>query len=401
MFNGARWRKEFPALTGNLVYLDSAATTLKPRAVIAAEKKFLETSGASVHRGLYPLAEKATAAYEATRVKIANFIGCRDAQEVVFTRNATEALNVLAHGIVSTLQKGDVVAVSELEHHSNFVPWQQAAQKQGKTFAVLPINEGGVIDTSKITKHTAVLAISALSNVFGTEQPIAKIIRAARAKNPNVIIVLDVAQAIAHFPIDVSVVRVDAVVFSMHKLYGPTGVGILWARRALLEKIPPFEFGGEMVGQVSVQKTTFAPLPTKFEAGTPNVAGVIASGAAIDFVKKVGYRTITHHTKKLTHYALEQLRSTFGSAVQILGTQDPNQRHGLIAFTFRDYHPHDVAQILGDHGVCIRAGHHCAQPLHTRLGLAASCRLSLSIYNSTEDIDRFISALKEVDKVLA
>lgn len=396
----SKWRKEFPALRRGVVYLDSAATTLKPKSVIAAEQKFLENSGVSVHRGLYPLAEEATAAYEATRSAVAAFIGCRDPREVIFTRNATEALNVLASGIVRTLKPNDAVAVSELEHHSNFVPWQQAAQQHSNTFAVLPIDEQGTVDLKTINKRTAVLSISALSNVFGTEQPIAKIIRQVRAKNSKMIIVLDVAQAIAHIPIDVAKLNVDAVVFSMHKLYGPTGVGVLWARRDLLEKIPPFEFGGEMVDRVAPAKTTFAALPAKFEAGTPNVAGVIASGAAIAFVQKVGYSAIAHHTTTLTRYAIEQLAMHFGAAVQIIGALNPGTRHGVLAFTYRNYHPHDIAQILGNHGVCIRAGHHCAQPLHDRLGISASCRISLGIYNTKEDIDRFIAALKNVDQVL-
>jgi cysteine desulfurase/selenocysteine lyase len=384
-----------------LAYLDSAVSTHKPKQVLDKLRTFYETSYANVHRGVYTLSERATAEYEGARQKLAQLINAPSPREVVFVRGATEGLNLVAYawGLVN-LKPGDVVVVTELEHHSNFVPWQYMAQRTGATFRMINLDESGELDLSELDAITRdgnvkVVANNLVSNALGTINPVEKL--AAWAHEQGAIMVVDAAQAVPHRRIDVDKLGCDFLAFSSHKLCGPTGVGVLWGRAELLERMSPFNFGGEMIRKVTVGETTWNELPYKFEAGTPPIGEAVGMGAAIDYLTEIGIEAIEEHEHALADYALERLADVPG--VHVFGP--PAQRRaGIVSFDVEGVHPHDVAQILDWEGVAIRAGHHCCQPLMARLGVAATNRASFYLYTIPEEIDRLVAGLHKVKETL-
>ncbi len=395
----------------DLVYLDSTATALKPRVVIEKLREYYEKYPANVFRGLYPMSAKATEEYEKTRQVVADFIGAKN-EEVIFTRNTTEGLNLVAYTLFDEMIGiDDEVVVTMMEHHSNFVPWQQLAEKHGAVFKVIDVtnegylevvNEKGEVDYDKlsnyVTKRTKVLAFTMISNVLGVINPTKKLVKAAKAINPDVIVVVDGAQGVPHSRVNVSDLGADFLAFSSHKMLGPTGVGVLWGKKELLEKLPPFLYGGEMIHEVAVDETVFSDLPHKYEAGTPSIGEVIGLQAAIEYLEKVGLENIASHERQLALYAIKRLQSEFGDEFKLVG---PDQnRAGIVAFNLGKYHPHDVADILGRQGIAVRAGHHCAQPLHCRLDINASVRASFYLYNTKDDVEALIRGLKKVKETL-
>ncbi|MDD9953917.1 MAG: SufS family cysteine desulfurase [Candidatus Woesearchaeota archaeon] len=375
-----------------LVYLDSAASAQKPAVVLEGEKAFYEQHYANVHRGVHTLAEEATEKYEEAREKVGKLLNA-SSEEVIFTSGTTSAINVVANGLELD---GDIV-VSMLEHHSNFVPWQQLAKEHGKKFKVIPLTPDFHLDTEKarelIDVNTAVVAINHVSNVLGTINPIKEL--ADIAHEHNAILVVDGAQAVAHEKVDVKALDVDFYAISGHKMYGPSGIGALYGRKELLTKLQPSIFGGEMVREVKIEDTTWNDAPWKFEAGTPNIAGAVAMGFAADFLRE-NYEQITKTDAELVPYMLERIAEV--EDVTLIGVAD-EKRGTCFAFTFADVHPHDVSSVLDEHGIAVRAGHHCTQPLHCALGLDATTRASFGIYNTKEDVDAFIAALKKVKEV--
>ena len=402
-------RNEFPIFKNqpSVVYLDSTATTLKPQQVLDAEDSYYKNYTANVFRGIYRLSEEATEAYENARAIIAKFIGASDPATVVFTRNSTESLNLLAYTIAEKYFTGKSrVVVSIAEHHANFVPWQQLIERMGGTFAVTGIDDKtgksvledpAVID-KVVTKNTAVVAFFMASNVLGSVNDVARITKLVKEKNPKALVIVDAAQAITSLPITVDKWGIDALVFSGHKMYGPTGTGVVWAKRELLEALPPFLYGGEMIETVAIEKTTFAPLPNKFEAGTPHIAGAIGLGAAVQYITSYGVSAIHQHITEITQYALDALAPF--SHIHVIGPKKAKDRVGLIAFTHDQIHPHDLSALLAQREVCIRAGHHCAMPLHTYLNIPASARASFSIYTNKADIDALVAGIRHAEKVL-
>jgi cysteine desulfurase/selenocysteine lyase len=397
-----RIKADFPILDQvieghRLVYLDNAATTQKPRAVINALIEYYRKTNANIHRGLHHLAEKATEAYEQTREHVARFIGGVDPHEIIFTRGTTESINLVAYTWGETnIKEGDEIVITEMEHHANLVPWVILAQKKKAVLKRIPITLCGHLDLSNIdtiiTPRTKLLALTHMSNVLGTINPVAEL--AALAKKHGAVVLADGAQAVPHLPVDVTALGVDFYAFSAHKMLGPTGVGVLWGRRELLEAMPPFNMGGEMIREVRFDRVTWADLPHKFEGGTPNIADVIAFDAALTYLEEIGMENVRRHEMELTQYAIEQLSQLDG--IEIQGPLEYTQRGGAISFTDREIHPHDISQFLDSKGIAIRAGHHCAQPLMRVLGKVATARASLYIYNDRADIDALVAALKDM-----
>ncbi|HWR82370.1 MAG TPA: cysteine desulfurase [Candidatus Deferrimicrobium sp.] len=385
-----------------LIYLDSAATTQKPRVVIDALVEYYETTNANIHRGLHYLAEKATEAYEQTREHVARFIGGVDSHEIIFTRSTTEAINLVAYtwGEVN-IGEGDEIVITEMEHHANLVPWVILAQKKKATLKRIPITLCGHLDLSDvdgiITSKTKLVALTHMSNVLGTINPVAELVAAARRR--GAVVLVDGAQAAPHMPVDLRALGVDFYAFSAHKMLGPTGVGVLYGRRQLLEAMPPFNMGGEMIREVRYDRITWAELPHKFEAGTPNIADVVAFDAALTYLEELGMDNIRRHESALVRYAIERLSELDG--IEIQGPTDYSQRGGAISFTDAEVHPHDISTFLNSRGIAIRAGHHCAQPLMRTLGKIATARASLYIYNDRSDVDALIGALKEMRRYFA
>lgn len=401
-------RRDFPlfkrTINGKkIVYLDSAATSLKPQSVITAMMRYYTHYSANIYRGIYTLSEEATTAYEQTRNKVAGFIHAPNSDEIVFTRNTTESLNLIAAGIGKTFQKGDEVVCTIMEHHSNFVPWQQRAMRKDIVFRVWGLDKSMRLDLDDleklITRRTKVLAITAVSNVLGTINPIKNIVAKVKRINPKCIVVVDAAQAVPHMPVDVQEWGTDAVAFSSHKMLGPTGVGILWAHMELLEQLSPYQYGGEMIAEVHVDTTLFKKPPHKFEAGTPHIAGVIGLGGAIDYLQTFGMDTVRKHEEEICTYAIQALRTL--DYVHILGPKQTKDRGGVIAFTIKGVHAHDIAQILDQDNICIRAGHHCAMPLHEYLKLSATARASFYMYTTKEDIDALVAGIEKVNHVFS
>jgi len=385
-----------------LVYLDSAATSQKPRQVIDALVRYYEEYNANVHRGIYAIAEEATARYEEARGKVAAFIGARRPEEVIFTRSTTEALNLVAYAWgLHHLREGDEILLTEMEHHSNLVPWQIVAAMRGATLRFLPFDEEGflVLDDLErvLTERTKVVAISHQSNVLGTINPVAEI--AERAHAVGAVVVVDGAQSVPHMPVDVQELGCDFLAFSGHKMCGPTGIGALYGRYELLEAMPPFHGGGEMIQLVHLHTSTYKDPPWKFEAGTPNIADAIAWGVAVDYLSGIGMEAIRAHEKELVRYALNRLQEM--GEVKVYGPRDVERRGSAIAFNVAEVHPHDVAQVLDQEGICIRAGHHCTQPLHRRLGVAATARASFYLYNTEEDVDKLVAGLRRVRELFS
>jgi cysteine desulfurase / selenocysteine lyase len=400
----ARIRDDFPILKrmihgSPLVYLDSAATTQKPDSVINTITEYYHQTNANVHRGLYALAAQATDKYEGARAKVAAFIGAGAAEEIIFTRNTTESINLLAQAWgLKNLKAGDEILVSEMEHHSNLVPWFMTAKRTGAVIRHLPILNDGTLDLGRwnelFTDRTRIVSLTHVSNVLGTINPIAEI--AERVHRRGVLLSVDDAQGAPHMPVKVGALGADFVAFSAHKMLGPTGVGVLWGRRELLESMDPFLGGGDMIRTVTMDGATWNDLPWKFEAGTPNIADVIAFGAAIDYLEAIGMEQVRRHEVELTEYALDKMTAL--GELQIHGPLDPEKRAGVISFNHRDIHPHDLSTYLDRKGVAIRAGHHCAQPLMERLGQVATARASFYIYNNHADIDALIEALESAGR---
>ncbi|SHK13357.1 cysteine desulfurase / selenocysteine lyase [Nocardiopsis flavescens] len=403
-------RKDFPILARTvrdgrpLVYLDSGATSQKPRQVLDAEREFYESHNAAVHRGAHQLAEEATDAYEAARETIARFIG-GDPGEVVFTKNATEAINLVAYamGNAATADEGlrrfrvgpgDEIVVTEMEHHANLVPWQELCRRTGATLRWFPVTEQGRLDLSDlddlVNERTRVVAFAHQSNVLGTVNPVADI--AARAREVGALTVLDACQSVPHMPVDAAALGVDFLAFSGHKMLGPNGIGVLWGRRELLEAMPPFITGGSMIGVVHMEYSTWAEPPQRFEAGVPMAPQAVALAAACDYLSAVGMDRIAAHEHTLVEYALKALADVEG--LRLIGPAEAVDRGGAVSFEVEGIHPHDLGQVLDDRGVEVRVGHHCAWPLHRRLGVLASTRASFYLYNTTEDVDALVAAVR-------
>ncbi len=403
-------REDFPILQQfvhgkPLVYLDSAATSQKPESVLRALDTYYRTTNANIHRGIYQLAEQATEQYENARKQVQKFINAKSWREIIFTRNATEALNLVAYSYGrANLRAGDEIVISVLEHHSNIVPWQLLAQEKNATLKHIPVDGQGQLALDDLenllTEKTKIVAVTMMSNVTGAITPLDKII--ARAHSVGAVVVVDAAQAAPHLPLDVRALDADFVAFSGHKMLGPF-IGVLYGKRALLEAMPPFLGGGDMIRQVHLQESTWNELPHKFEAGTPAIAEAIGMGAAIDYLNALGMENVRAHEMELTQYALDKLQEV--PTLRVIGPTASAQRGGLAAFemqaegTFPSIHPHDIAAILDRDAICIRAGHHCAQPLHDFYDLPATARASFYVYNTPDEIDQLVASLQNVRKM--
>jgi cysteine desulfurase / selenocysteine lyase len=386
-----------------LAYLDSAATSLKPRVVTDAVAGYLNNYSANVHRGIYEIGEEATAAYEAARQKIAAFIGAADAREIVMVRNATEAINLVAYAWGrKNINKADTIVTTEMEHHSNIIPWQLLTQEKDADLEFVSFDEDGRLnqDSYDVLLRTKpkLVTFTAVSNGIGTINPVVDMTR--RAHDAGALVLVDGAQAVPHQPVNVQELGCDFFVFSGHKSLGPPGSGALWARREILEAMPPFMGGGEMIREVHLRHTTFNDVPYKFEAGTPDVSAAIGLGAALDYLSGLGMEHVRAHERELVEYALEVLPERVKS-IRIHGTKSPSERAGVITFNLADAHPHDVATLLDREAIAIRAGHHCTMPLHQRLGEEASARASFYVYTGRDDIDRLAEALNKVERLFA
>lgn len=402
--NVSSLREDFPILQQTvhgkpLVYLDSAATSQKPESVIRALDTYYRTTNANIHRGIYVLAEQATEQYETARKKVQKFVNAKSWREIIWTRNATESLNLVAYSWGrANIHAGDEIVTSVLEHHSNIVPWQLLAQEKGATLKHIPLDGQGRLALDNldtlITEKTKLVAVTMMSNVTGAITPLDKII--ARAHAVGAVVVVDAAQGAPHLPIDVQALDVDFLAFSGHKMLGPF-VGVLYGKRAFLEAMPPFLGGGDMIRQVGLQSSTWNDLPYKFEAGTPAIAEAIGIGTAVDYLNTLGMENVRAHEKELTTYALDKLQEV--PALRVIGPTDVNERGGLAAFEMTGIHPHDIAAILDRDAICIRAGHHCAQPLHDHYNLPATARASFYVYNAPEEIDALVTSLQNVRKM--
>jgi len=402
-FDSERIRADFPILATRmrgrpLTYLDSAASAQKPRAVIDAMTDFYSAHYANIHRGVYQLSAEATRRFEEVRSGVARFIGAGDAREIVFVRNATEAINLVARTWgESELAAGDEIVLTTMEHHANIVPWQMLCQQTGARIRVVRMSDDGVLDLdhleSLLGPRTKLLAFTQVSNALGTINPVQSI--TAMARERGITTLVDGAQGVPHQPVDVAALGCDFYVFSGHKVFGPSGAGVLWGRLPLLEAMPPFLGGGDMIESVRFEGTTFAPVPQKFEAGTPDIASVIGLGAAVDYLEAIGMEKIAAYEQSLLVYATEKLAEIPG--LRLIGTA--KEKAAVLSFVLEDAHPHDVGTVLDGEGVAIRAGHHCAQPLMERLGVPATARASLAFYNTTEDVDRLVAALRKTQEL--
>ncbi|MBS7815432.1 cysteine desulfurase [Wohlfahrtiimonas chitiniclastica] len=393
-------RQAFPILSEKVhdkpvVFLDTGASAQKPTCVIETEKNVYEKYYANIHRGVYFFSQESTERYENVRKVVCNLIGSHDPREIIFTKGTTESINLVAHSLGGLLLKeGDQVMITEMEHHANIVPWQMICQLKGAHLLVVPVLDDGSLDMAfldaNLTERVKIVAVTQISNVLGTINDIATITQKAHAVGAKILV--DGAQGIVHEPLNVSQLDVDFYVFSAHKLYGPTGVGVVYGKKDLLNAMPPYQTGGDMIDEVTFEKTTFAPLPNKFEAGTPNIAGVIAFEAAIKFVQEIGFDYIAAHEKELLDYATAELSKI--PEVRIIGTA-PN-KVGVISFVVKGVHPHDIGTMLDHFGVAVRVGHHCAQPIMRRFGVPATARMSFGMYNTKEEVDQLIDGLKKI-----
>lgn len=394
-------KRDFPILKRSIVYLDNGATSQKPEEVINAISDYYRNHNANVHRGVHILAEEATDLFEKSRGVVADFIGAKQ-EEIIFVRNTTEAINLVAYTWGrKNVRKWDSIATTIMEHHSNFVPWQMLALEKRAEFTVWDITDSGTLDLDKIdevvSKNTKILAVTHVSNVLGTINDVAEITKRAKRINPEVLVLVDGAQAVPHMKVNMGEIGADFYAFSGHKMMGPMGIGVLFGKKEILENMPPFLFGGSMIREVGIAKTDFMETPTRFEAGTPDVASVVGLSAAINYLKKLGMDNVREHEKELTKYCLETLGKIEG--ITIYGPKDAEEKAGVISFNYKIVHAHDVAQILDSVGVCVRSGHHCAMPLHTRLGIGASARASMYIYNDKSDIDRLVEGLEKAKSI--
>jgi cysteine desulfurase/selenocysteine lyase len=384
-----------------LVYLDSAATSQKPKKMIDAMDYFYSHQNANIHRGIHVLAEEATAAYEQAREKISKFIGSPNSRQIVFTRNTTESINLVAYSWArKNLKNGDLIILSEMEHHSNLIPWQILAQEIGVRLEFIPVTSDGRLDLdvykALLGQKPRLVSFMHMSNVLGTINPAKEMIRLAHIS--GAIVLLDGAQSVPHFPVNVQDLAVDFLAFSGHKMCGPSGIGVLYGRRELLENMPPFMGGGDMIKRVQLRTFTANEIPYKFEAGTPAIAEVIGLGAAVDYLENIGMDNIALYENNLVKYAIERLTEVPGLTLHGLCAED---RGGVTSFSLEGIHPHDISQILDSNGIAIRAGHHCAMPLHERLNITASARASYYLYNTAQEVDKLIEALYQVKKIFA
>ena len=397
-------RKQFPILSRkvnghDLVYFDNGATTQKPDSVIAAESNYYQNENSNVHRGVHFLSGLATDKFEETRITIQNFINAKHSHEIIFTKGTTDSINIVASGYRSLLNKGDEIIISELEHHSNIVPWQMCCEQSGATLKVIPLLDNGILDMAEfgnlLSKNTKLVSISHISNTLGTINPIEKIIEKSKAVGAKVLI--DGAQAASHISINMQNLDVDFYCFSAHKLYGPTGVGVLYGKEDLLNELPAYQGGGEMIKEVSFKKTTYAGLPHKFEAGTPNIAGVVAFRAAINFITGLGINNIAKHEEELLKYATEEVLKIEG--LKIYGTA--KNKSAIISFNINELHPYDIGMIIDKMGIAIRTGHHCTQPIMDKFNIPGTARISLAVYNTKDEIDICIKAIKKAKIMLS
>ncbi|MBI5001752.1 cysteine desulfurase [Candidatus Woesearchaeota archaeon] len=411
MLNVEKIRKDFPILQRKvhgkpLVYLDSAASSQKPQQVIDAISHYYSTSHANIHRGIHQLGEEATTAYEEAHKHTAQFINAASWREIIFTKNTTESLNLLAYSLTKTFKKGDEIIVSRKEHHSNFVPWQQCAKQHGLVLKIVEITSDSAIDLEHLhtllTKKTKIVSVTHMSNVLGTVNDvkhIAALVHANKTEDGgHTLLSVDGAQSVPHMPVDVQDLDCDFLSFSSHKMLGPTGIGVLYGKRALLEKMPPFLFGGGMVGSVTEQETSFGDLPWKFEAGTPHIAGAVGFSAALTYLEKLGMENVWQQEQELAAYALAQLKKQKDVTVYAPAFAK-GKRGAVVSFTLGNIHAHDVISILDQEGIAVRAGHHCAQPLLDSMGVPATVRLSAYVYTTKEEIDALVAALDKVRKV--
>ena len=407
IFDPATIRREFPTLEQSvngrpLVYLDNAATSQKPRVVLDALRAYYENDNSNVHRGIHELSRRATVAYEESRAKVADWVGAAEPAEIIWTRGTTEAINLVstAWGL-DNVGEGDEILISVLEHHSNIIPWQLLARRTGAVIKYIELDEQGrwILDELPrlLTDRTKVVAISHVSNALGTVNPVKRV--AAAAHEVGALVLVDGAQGAVHMKVDVQELGVDCYAFSGHKMCGPTGIGALWARRDLLDSMEPYQGGGEMIHFVGRDESSWATVPHKFEAGTPNIAGAIGMGTAIDFLSGVGMDAIAKHEHALLGYALERMSAVDG--IRIYGPQSPDEHSALISFTLGDAHPHDISTILDSEGIAVRAGHHCAQLAMQHFGISATARASIYLYNTESDIDRLIEGLEQVRSIFA
>ena len=403
MFDVAKIRDDFPILSKTvygkpLVYLDNAATSQKPRQVIQALVDYYEGYNSNVHRGVHALSMEATQRYEEARQKIADFIGAGSSEAVIFVRNTTEAINLVAGTwAVANLKAGDEILTTEMEHHSNLVPWQKLAKDKGVVLRFVPVTDQGTLDISDLdsllNERTRLVTFNHMSNVLGTINPVDELTRAARAK--GALVLLDGAQSVPHMPVDVQDLDCDFMAFSGHKMMGPTGIGVLYVKPSVMDQMEPFLRGGEMVKQVWLEDATWNDLPMKFEAGTPNIADTIALGAAVDYLQALDMAQVRQHETQITAYALEAFRE-LKEDLEMYGPEDLNVRGGIVSFYAHDVHPHDLGTMLDREGIAIRAGHHCAMPLvRDRLGKAATARASFYVYNTEDEVDQLVAALKQ------
>src|SRR3954451_10228602 len=401
-------KKDFPILHQEvdgkrLVYLDSASSSQKPQQVLDAMTDLYENTYANIHRGVYRLGAETTERYEGARAKVARFIGAPSERGIVFTKNVTEALNLVAHTWGrSNLQSGDAVLLTEMEHHANLVPWLMLKEERGIELRYLPVGEDGLLDLTdldRLVDGVKLVSVTAMSNVLGTLTPLRRLADAAHAA--GAVFAVDGAQYVPHLATDVAALGCDLFGFTGHKMLGPTGIGVLWGREDLLEQMPAFLGGGEMIRDVRLDGWTPNEIPWKFEAGTPPIAEAVGLSAAIDYLGAVGMESVREHEVSLTAYALRTLTERYGDGITIYGPSEPAMRGGVISFTYKDVHPHDLSQVLDEAGVCVRAGHHCAKPLMRRLGVGATARASLYIYNDEADVDALVDTLAKADELFS
>lgn len=417
-------RKDFPIFTHDpsLVYLDSAATSLKPASMIQKMNRYYEQYTANIFRGLYKQSIEATEQFWQTRETTANFIRADSSKEIIFTRNTTESINLVAQTLFQYMHalgyarnnESFGITATMMDHHANFVPWQQMATRHSSGFDVIPVTHDHVLDIYKkdeqgideqklrqyIRPSTKILTLPLVSNTLGTINPVREIIRAGKQIQPQLYTIVDAAQAAPHLPINVQDLGCDFLAFSAHKMLGPTGIGVLWGRYELLEQLPPYQYGGEMIQTVESDQSTFKEPPHIFEAGTPHIAGVIAFQSSLEYLKNIEMEKIHTHEKKISTYARTQLKNAFGDKIQLYSPPNPEHQTGVLSFNMADYHPHDVAHILSEENIAIRAGHHCTMPLHSYLNIPASCRASFYLYNGEEDVDKLVKGLRNVEKIL-
>lgn len=426
MFDVNKVRADFPILKRkingqNLVYLDSGATSQKPESVLMAMDNYYRTNNANIHRGVYDMSVESTKMVDEAREKVAKFIGGRT-EEIIFTRNASESLNLVMYSWgKKNIKEGDAVLVTRLEHHSNFVPWQVLCKEKLGSFRVVDVDDKGrLIERTQGIKNSRtqdnveigsledmiedgkikLFALTGASNAIGTLIDIKKLVEKVKAKNPEIVVVLDASQMVPHMKLDVYKLPVDFVAFSGHKMLGPTGTGVLWGKKELLNKMEPFLYGGDMIGEVGMENTSWAELPSKFEAGTPDIAGIIGLRAAVDYLENLGMDNVREHEKELIGYALEKFKELEElGLVEVYGVRNPEERGGALAFNLKGVHAHDVAQVLNNFGIAVRSGQHCAAPLVTSFGIPAMVRATFYVYNTKAEIDYLVEKLKEVPKV--